>query len=112
MSQRSAAIDAFLDRDAAVAAVTSYASALDARDWGAYRALFTDEIAIDYGAIGSLVAIIPADDWTNRCRELEGFDATAHRLHNNVAAIAGDTALAPTLADAAPFHAPAEHEIK
>src|SRR3546814_17542301 len=103
ISQRSASIDAFLDRDASVAAVTSYASALDARDWGAYRALFTDEIAIDYGAIGSLVAIIPADEWTNRCRALEGFDATAHRLHNNVSAIDGDAALVTSIVDAAPF---------
>ena len=60
MSTGAAAIDAFLDREAAVAAVTAYADALDARDWGAYRALFTDRIAIDYGAIGSLVPL-PAD---------------------------------------------------
>ena len=66
MSQRSAAMDAFLDQEAAVAAVTCYASALDARDWTAYRALFIDAITIDYGAIGSLVAMVPADEWTNR----------------------------------------------
>src|SRR3546814_17373783 len=65
MSQRSAAIDAFLDRDAAVAAVTSYASALDAPDWGAYRALFPAEIAIAYGPMGSLVAITPAPQLPN-----------------------------------------------
>jgi hypothetical protein len=82
MSQGSAAIDAFLDREAAVAVVTCYASALDARDWAAYRALFTDDIAIDYGSIGSLVATVTADEWTNRCKSLEGFDATAHQLHN------------------------------
>src|SRR3546814_8640408 len=103
MSQRSAAIDAFLDRDAAVAAVTSYASALDARDWRAYRALFTDEIAIDYGAIGSLVAIIPADEWTNRCSSLEGFDATPHRLHNILPAIDDDAALVPSIVHDAPL---------
>ena len=53
MSQGSAAAKAFLDREAAAAVVTCYATALDARDWRAYRALFTDEIAIDYGAIRS-----------------------------------------------------------
>ncbi|SEH20389.1 SnoaL-like domain-containing protein [Sphingopyxis sp. YR583] len=100
MSQGSAAIDAFLDREAAVAAVTRYASALDARDWGAYRALFTDEIAIDYASIGSLVATVPADEWTNRCRTLEGFDATAHQLHNIVAAIDGDEATVTSIVDA------------
>ena len=100
MSQRSAAIDALLDREAAIAAVTCYASALDARDWSAYRALFTDQIAIDYGAIGSLIATVPADEWTNRCKTLEGFDATAHQLHNIVAAIDGDHATVTSIVDA------------
>src|SRR3546814_4471229 len=99
MSQRSAASDGFLDRDAAVAAVTSYASARDARDWDAYRALFTDEIAIDYGAIGSLVATVPATEWTNRCKALEGFDATAHQLHNVIATIKGDRATVTSIVD-------------
>jgi len=100
MSQGSAAIDAFLDREAAMAVVTCYASALDARDWSAYRALFTDEIAIDYGAIGSLAATVPADEWTNRCRALEGFDATAHQLHNIMVAIDGDRATVTSIVDA------------
>lgn len=103
MPKGAAAIDAFLDREAAVAAVTAYADALDARDWGAYRALFTDEIAIDYGAIGSLVATVAADEWTARCRALEGFDATAHRLHNIAAAIDGDQARVTSIVDAAHF---------
>ncbi|WP_411341452.1 nuclear transport factor 2 family protein [Sphingopyxis sp. J-6] len=100
MSRGPATIDAFLDREAAVAVVTSYASALDARDWITYRSLFTDEIAIDYGAIGSLVATVPADEWTNRCKALEGFDATAHRLHNIVATIDGDHATVASIVDA------------
>ena len=97
------AIDAFLDREAAVAVVTAYAAALDARDWGAYRALFADRIAIDYGAIGSIVATIDADEWTRRCRALEGFDATAHRLHNLRAEIEGDRAVVTGIVDAAHF---------
>ena len=100
MSQRSAAIDALLDREAAIAAVTCYASALDARDWAAYRALFTDEIAIDYGAIGSLVATVSADEWTKRCKALEGFDATAHQLHNVIATIDGDRATVTSIVEA------------
>ena len=103
MSQGSAAIEAFLDREAAIAVVTCYASALDARDWSAYRALFTDDIAIDYGAIGSLVATVPADEWTNRCKALEGFDATAHQLHNIVATIDGDRAIVTSIVDAVHF---------
>lgn len=100
MSQGSAAAKAFLDREAAAAVVTCYASALDARDWASYRALFTDEIAIDYGSIGSLVATVPADEWTNRCRALEGFDATAHQLHNVIATIDGDRATVTSIVDA------------
>lgn len=103
MPEGSAAIDALLDREAAVAAVTAYAGALDARDWAGLRALFTDTIAIDYGAIGSLVATVTADEWTNRCRALEGFDATAHRLHNMLAVIDGDAALVTSIVDAAHF---------
>lgn len=103
MSQGSAAAQAFLDREAAAAVVTRYASALDARDWSAYRALFTDEIAIDYGSIGSLVATVPADEWTNRCKALEGFDATAHQLHNIVATIDGDRATVTSIVDAVHF---------
>ena len=83
------AIDAFLDREAAVAVVTAYAAALDARDWGAYRALFADRIAIDYGAIGSIVATIDADEWT--------------RLHNLRAEIEGDRAVVTGIVDAAHF---------
>jgi hypothetical protein len=103
MSREPAAVDAFLDREAAAAAVTAYATALDARNWRVYRALFTPEIAIDYGAIGSLVATVAADEWTNRCRTLEGFDATAHRLHNIAAAIDGDHATVTSIVDAAHF---------
>lgn len=94
---------AFLDREAAAAVVLGYATALDTRDWVAYRALFTENIAIDYGAIGSLVAAIAADEWTERCRTLEGFDATAHRLHNVAAVIDGDGATVTSIVDAAHF---------
>ncbi|UKK85573.1 nuclear transport factor 2 family protein [Sphingopyxis sp. BSN-002] len=100
MSHGMAAVHALLDREAVAAVVTAYAGALDARDWHAYRALFLDDIAIDYGAIGSLVATVSADEWTNRCKALEGFDATAHQLHNIVATIDGDRATATSIVDA------------
>lgn len=103
MSQGSAAVAAFLDREAAAAVATCYATALDAHDWAAYRALFTDDIAIDYGAIGSLVATVSADEWTDRCKALEGFEATAHRLHNIVATIDGDRATVTSIVDALHF---------
>lgn len=103
MPPDSTAVAALLDREAAAAVVTGYASALDARDWGAYRALFTDTIAIDYGAIGSIVATIPADQWTDRCQSLEGFDATAHRVNNISVRIYGDRATVTSIVDAAHF---------
>lgn len=62
--------------------VVGYACALDARDWTAYRALFTDTIELDYGSIGSIVGPIDADAWTTRCHALGGFDATLHRIAN------------------------------
>lgn len=100
MSHGMAAVHALLDREAVAAVVTAYAGALDARDWHAYRALFLDDIAIDYGAVGSLVATVSADEWTNRCKTLEGFDATAHQLHNIVATIEGDQATVTSIVDA------------
>lgn len=99
----STAVAAFLDREAAAAVVTGYAGALDARDWSAYRALFSDAVAIDYGAIGSIVATVPADQWTDRCRTLEGFDETAHRINNISVEIDGDRAAVASIVDAAHF---------
>lgn len=98
-----AAADAFLDGQAAAAAVLDYADALDTRDWTGFRALFTDEIAIDYAAIGSFAGDIAADDWTARCKTLEGFDSTAHRLHNLRAQVEGDRAIVTSIVDAAHF---------
>lgn len=98
-----AGIAGFREREAAIAAVIGYANALDARDWVAYRALFTNQIVIDYGAIGSIVATLPADAWTDRCRVLEGFDATGHRLNNLVCTVEGDIACVTSLVDAVHF---------
>ena len=89
----------------------SYANALDERDWVSYRRLFTDQIAIDYGAIGSIVATICADDWTTRCRALEGFDATAHQLHNIQAVIDTDRAIVTCIVNAAHFITVKNHTL-
>lgn len=83
--------------------MVGYACALDARDWSGYRALFTDTITLDYGAIGSLVGPIAADDWTARCRALEGFDATLHRLSNIRGVVEGDRATVDSYVDALHF---------
>jgi len=94
---------AFLDREAATAVVLSYADALDSRDWSAFRSLFCDELMIDYGAIGSIFGLITADAWTDRCRLLEGFSSTAHRIHNLRVTIVGDRATVSSIVDAAHF---------
>lgn len=98
-----AAVAAFLDKEAAAAVVLAYADALDARDWEAFRSLFTEDIMVDYEAIGSLASTISADEWTERCRTLEGFDATAHRIQNVVVTVDGDVAKVVSVVDAAHF---------
>ena len=69
--------------------VIAYAMALDARDWTGFRALFEDEIEVDYGSLGSLHATVDAQVWTDRCRVLGGFDATHHKISNIVVETAG-----------------------
>src|SRR3546814_13461099 len=44
--------------------------------------------------------VCSSDLWTNRCRTLEGFDATAHQLHNVIATINGDRATVTSIVDA------------
>lgn len=69
-------------RAALADAVIAYADALDARDWTAFRGLFEDQIEVDYSSMGSLKGQMAADAWVDRCRALEGFDATCHKVAN------------------------------
>ncbi|RVT94195.1 nuclear transport factor 2 family protein [Sphingomonas crocodyli] len=86
------------------ALVIGYGCALDARDWAGFRALFLDEITLDYGAIGSIVGPISADAWADRCRALGGFDATLHRVTNIRCRLMGDdVAMADSYVDALHF---------
>ncbi|PKB13410.1 SnoaL-like protein [Novosphingobium kunmingense] len=85
------------------ALVVGYACALDQRDWAAFRSLFGERVRLDYGAIGSVVGPIAADLWTQRCRALEGFDATLHRITNMRVTRAGDTAVVDSYVDALHF---------
>lgn len=83
--------------------VIAYATALDTRDWTGFRALFEDEIAIDYSSLGSIAGVIPAQVWVDRCKVLGGFDATQHKVGNFAYAIDGDTAEVTSYVDAAHF---------
>lgn len=99
----------FRDRTACCDAVISYAEALDTRNWPRFRSLFTDEIALDYGAIGSLVDTIAADVWTMRCRLLGFFDATRHRVGNFQFRSEGAVAVVTSSIDAAHFITVGDH---
>lgn len=83
--------------------VVAYAMALDAGDWEAFRALFEDEIEVDYSSLGSIRGRMPAQDWVDRCKVLGGFDATQHRVSNLVIAHGGEAARVTSYVDAAHF---------
>ena len=71
-----------------------FAAAIDTRDWTTYRAVFTDEIDLDYSSYrpGS-AGRFRADDWVARGRGLfSGLDATQHCLYNPLVTIDGDVA--------------------
>ena len=71
-----------------------FARAIDTRDWAAYRAVFTDEIDLDYSSYrpGS-VGRMRADEWVGRGVALfEGLDATQHSLTNPLVDVDGDSA--------------------
>ncbi|WP_296600760.1 nuclear transport factor 2 family protein [Phenylobacterium sp.] len=84
-------------------AVTAYAMALDAGDWAVFRALFEDEIEVDYSSLGSIHTKMPAQAWADRCRVLGAFDATHHKVTNFQVEIAGETATVTSYVDAAHF---------
>lgn len=84
-------------------AVTAYAMILDARDWPGFRALFEDEIEVDYSSLGSIHEVMPAQAWTDRCKLLGAFDATHHKVTNFQVEVAGDAATVTSYVDAAHF---------
>jgi len=84
-------------------AVVGYAMALDARDWATYRALFEDEIEVDYSSLGSIHAVMPAQAWVDRCKVLGAFDATQHKVSNFQVELRGDGAVVTSYVDAAHF---------
>jgi SnoaL-like domain len=71
-----------------------FAAAIDRRDWDAYRAVFTDEIDLDYTSYRpGNVGRVSADEWVDRAKALfPGLDASQHCLYNPLVTIAGDTA--------------------
>jgi hypothetical protein len=82
-----------LDRAAISDVVHAYATGLDRRDWALYRAIFTDEIEMDFASVGIRAGLYKADDWVRDARTLfTGFSATQHTSTNHVHDVRGDTA--------------------
>ena len=96
-------LEALAVRSALIDVVVAYAMALDARDWDAFRALFEGQIEIDYSALGSIHATMPAQVWVDRCKVLGGFDATQHKVSNFVISLGGSIAQVTSYVDAAHF---------
>ena len=82
------------DQLAVVQTVYRYAVGIDTRDFGLYRSIFADEVAIDFTSYsGGSAATMPADDWVARARRLfTGLDATQHTMTNPLPDVTGDTA--------------------
>jgi len=71
-----------------------YASALDDKDWRAFRALFAEEVEIDSQGLGKgPAARMTADAWVERVRSsVEQFDVTVHYNTNQQIDVDGDRA--------------------
>ena len=71
--------------------LTTYAHAVDTKDWELYRSCFTDDADIDYtsagGIRGTLDEIVT---WMGSTMVM--FDATQHLVSNEMVEIDGDTA--------------------
>ncbi len=73
------------DRQAIVDLSYAYAAGIDHRDWGLYRGIFTDMCEYDFSSwSGRAPATMPADDWVQAVRSVNGnFDATQHLMSNH-----------------------------
>ena len=88
-----AALQALADHQAIVDTIVRWASALDAKDWGAARACFTDEVETDYADLrGTGAERLSADAFVDlRRRALEGLK-THHMSTNHLVTLDGDRA--------------------
>ena len=70
----------------------AYAAAIDGPDWERYRAVFADEISIDFSSFTHRPAQpMTPDEWVDGVRSLvEGFEATQHLLGNHVIGFDGE----------------------
>lgn len=93
-----------IDRAEISDVVIKYATALDRHDWGLMRSILSDPVAIDYSSFDpDLDLEMPAAEWIDRIRGLEGFDATQHISANHVHILNGDEATCVSYMQAAHF---------
>jgi hypothetical protein len=73
------------DRQEIVELSLAYAAGIDHRDWALYRSIFTDVCEYDFSSwSGRAPASMPADDWVQAVRSVNGnFDATQHLMTNH-----------------------------
>jgi hypothetical protein len=82
--------DDLVDRQAIVDVCTTYALALDSRDWARLRACFTEDAVADYGGIGASAGYEAIE---RTCRAaLEPLSASQHLLGNHLVRLDGDAA--------------------
>lgn len=86
--------------------VYSYATAVDTRDWALYRAIFVDEVEMDFSSFdaGNVARRMTADEWVGGVRPLfMELDATQHSMSNPRVSIQGDRATCVMYMQAAHF---------
>ena len=88
-----AALQALADHQAIVDTIVRWASALDAKDWGAARACFTDEVETDYADLrGTGAERLSADAFVELRRTALERLTTHHMSTNHVVTLDGDRA--------------------
>jgi hypothetical protein len=102
-----------IDKAAVYDVVSTYAGAMDRREWSLYRSIFTDEVDIHFPVwTGGLQERVPAERWVDLVRKaLTGFDATHHMIVNRGIKLQGDRATVDSHMTARHVYAPDEVEF-
>jgi len=84
MDERDARLQAVVDRAEIRDLVESYAEAVDSKDWGAYRALFTADARLDYtGAWGIEGGVDEVAAWLSRLMD-PAVNPSSHHVISNI----------------------------
>jgi hypothetical protein len=87
------AVQALIDRAAISDVVTTYATAVDSRDWDLFGSIFTDSIFLDFRSFHpSLYKDVTREELIGITRGIAAFDATQHLSSNHRHTLNGDSA--------------------